>query len=97
MNRFLEDLGTRWVGAAQRRAVRIEAPTLDPKVADEVLELATVAAHTRERRLAPLSCFMAGVAAERLQAANPRLDDAAVAAFILEVRQELESETPAAT
>jgi len=97
MNQFLEDLGQRWVAAAQRRAVRIEAPALDPKLALEVLELARVAAHTGERRFAPLSCFMAGVAAERLQAANRRLDDATVAAFILEVRQELESETPAAT
>jgi hypothetical protein len=37
---------------------------------------------------------MAGVAAERLRAAKGSLDDAEVAAFILEVRQELESETP---
>jgi len=54
-----------------------------------------VAAHTQERRFAPLSCFMAGVATERLRAAKAGLDDAAVAEFILEVRQELEKEDPA--
>ncbi len=57
--------------------------------------LARVAAHTQERRFAPLSCFMAGVASERLRAAKGGLDDAAVAEFILEVRQELEKEYPA--
>jgi hypothetical protein len=84
------------VAAAHRRAAEIEAPSLDAKVALELLELARVAAHTQERRFAPLSCFMAGVAAERLRVAKGSLDDAAVAAFILEVRQELERDTPAA-
>ena len=96
MNQFFDDLGERWVAAAQRRAAEIEAPSLDAKVALELLELARVAAHTQERRFAPLSCFMAGVAAERLRVAKGSLDDAAVAAFILEVRQELERDTPAA-
>jgi hypothetical protein len=39
---------------------------------------------------------MAGVAAERLRAAKGSLDDTEVAALILEVRQELERENPAA-
>jgi hypothetical protein len=65
-------------------------------VALELLELARVAAHTQERRFAPLSCYMAGVAAERLRAAKGNLDEAEVAAFIFEIRQELEKETPAA-
>jgi hypothetical protein len=95
MNRFFDDLGERWVAAAQRRSARIEAPSLDAKVALELLDLARVAAQTQERRFAPLSCFMAGVAAERLRAAKGGLDDAAVAEFILEVRQELEKEYPA--
>src|SRR4030088_1206301 len=95
MNRFFDELGERWVEAADRRSAHIEAPTLDAKVALELLELARVAAHTRERRFAPLSCFMAGVAAERLRAAKASLDDSEVAAFILEVRQELEREPPA--
>lgn len=96
MNRFFDALGERWVVAAERRSALIEAPSLDAKVALELLELARVAAHTQERRFAPLSCFMAGVAAERLRAAKGSLDDAAVAAFILEVRQELERDTPTA-
>jgi Domain of unknown function (DUF6457) len=96
MNQFFEDLGKRWVAAAHRRGAPIEAPSLDPRVALELLELARVAAHTRERRFAPLSCFMAGVAAERMRIAKPGLDQGAVAAYIQEVRQELEAETPAA-
>jgi hypothetical protein len=94
MNRFFDDLGARWVTAAHRRSTRIEAPSLDAKVALELLELARVSAHTQERRFAPLSCFMAGVAAERLRAAKGGIDDAEVAAFILEVRKELEKESP---
>jgi len=95
MNRFFDDLGQRWVAAAQRRSARIEAPSLDAKVALELLDLARVAAHTQERRFAPLSCFMAGVATERLRTEKGGVDDAAVADFILEVRQELEKEYPA--
>jgi hypothetical protein len=84
------------VAAAERRSAKIEAPSLDAKVALELLELARVAAHTQERRFAPLSCYMAGVAAERVRTAKGSFDDAAVAALILEVRQELEREIPAA-
>ena len=83
------------MAAAERRSAHIEAPRLDAKVALELLELARVAAHTQERRFAPLSCYLAGVAAERLRAAKVSLDDSEVAAFILEVRQELEREAPA--
>jgi uncharacterized protein DUF6457 len=95
MNRFFDDLGERWVAAAQRRSARIEPPSLDAKVALELLDLARVAARTQERRFAPLSCFMAGVASERLRAAKGDVDDLEVAEFILEVRQELEKEYPA--
>ena len=84
------------MAAAERRSATIEAPSLDAKVSLELLELARVAAHTQERRFAPLSCYMAGVAAERMRAAKGSLDGAEIAAFILEVRQELEKETPAA-
>jgi len=94
MNQFFEELGQRWLAAARRRDAVVEAPSLDPRVALELLELARVAAHTRERRFAPLSCFMAGVAAERLRVARPDLDQADVAAYINEIRQELEAETP---
>ena len=70
MNRFFDDLGERWVAAAGRRSAQIEPPTLDAELALELLELARVAARTQERRFAPLACYMAGVAAERLRAAT---------------------------
>jgi len=94
MNRFFDDLGQRWMTAAQRRSARIEAPSLDSELALELLELARVAARTQERRFAPLACYTAGVAAERLRIAKGGIDDSTVAAFILEVRQELEKEYP---
>jgi hypothetical protein len=94
MNEFFEHLGRQWVEAAGRRDATIAAPTLDSRVALELLELARVAAHTRERRFAPLSCYLAGVAAERLRSQRPGTDDAAVAAFIEEVRHALEAEAP---
>ena len=97
MNRFFDDLGERWVAAAGRRSAKIAAPSLDAELALELLELARVAARTQERRFAPLACYMAGVAAERLREAKGDMDDAAVAAFILEVRQELEAEYPLPT
>jgi len=91
MNEFFADLGRRWVEAAKRRGVDIADPTLDSRVALELLELARVAAHTQERRFAPLTSYTAGVAAERLRAGRPDLDDAAVAAFILEVREQIDA------
>ncbi len=93
MNQFFEALGQDWVDAAERRGARIAKPELDSRVALELLELARVAAHTQERRFAPLTCYLAGVAAERIRVAT-QLDDAAVAAYILEVRQKLEAENP---
>jgi hypothetical protein len=94
MNQFFDDLGNRWVAGARRRDATIKAPSLDARIALELLELARVAAHTRERRFAPLSCYMAGVAAERLRMAKPGLDDGALADYINEIRKELEAETP---
>lgn len=92
MNQFFEELGRRWVAAAKRRGIDIDRPALDSRVALELLELARVAAHTQERRFAPLASYTAGVAAERLRAAQPDIDDAAIAELILEVRRELEGE-----
>jgi Domain of unknown function (DUF6457) len=97
MNEFFDQLGDRWVAAAQRRGAEIEPPSLDSRVALELLELARVAAHTQERRFAPLTSYVAGVAAERLRMAKPGLDDAAIAAFVQEVRQELERESASPT
>ncbi|HEY0829771.1 MAG TPA: DUF6457 domain-containing protein [Candidatus Dormibacteraeota bacterium] len=96
MNQFFEALGQDWVDAARTRGAEIAKPELDSRVALELLELARVAAHTQERRFAPLTCYLAGVAAERLREAEP-LDADGVAAFILEVRQKLEAEYPRPT
>ncbi|HZP96965.1 MAG TPA: DUF6457 domain-containing protein [Candidatus Limnocylindria bacterium] len=89
MNEFFASLGTRWHEAARRRGATIEAPALDPAVAEELLQLARVVAHAKERSYAPLASFTAGVAVERLRAAMA-LDPAAVAAYIREVREALE-------
>lgn len=92
MNEFFEQLGRHWVDAAERRGAAIEPPSLDSRVALELLELARVAAHTRERRFAPLSCYLAGVAAERLRTKLPGADDSVIAGFIEEVRHVLETD-----
>lgn len=94
MNEFFDRLGQQWVDAAERRGVTIAPPSLDSKVALELLELARVAAHTQERRFAPLTSYLAGVAVERLRAAGAGLDDSAIAEYVQEVRQQLERETP---
>lgn len=94
MNEFFESLGAHWVQAAKSRGAEITTPTLDSRVALELLELARVAAHTQERRFAPLTSYLAGVAAERLRGVKPELDETAIAEFIQEVRQKLEREVP---
>lgn len=91
MNAWFEALGRRFAEAAQERGARISTPELDPQIADEVLELARVAAHTKERRFAPLACFMAGVAVERLRQAGS-LSAADEAAFLRAIHQTLEAE-----
>ena len=93
MNEFFESLGKRWRAAAQRRGADIAEPELDPKIAEELLELARVAAHTKERRFAPLASYMAGIAAERLRQAKGS-DAEEIAAVIREVREELERDAP---
>lgn len=93
MNQFFEDLGRRWVEAAARRKAAIEQPELDSGIALELLELARVAAHTQERRFAPLASFMAGIAAERMRVATGA-PPAEIAEFIRDVRQEIEREPP---
>ncbi|HEV2034519.1 MAG TPA: DUF6457 domain-containing protein [Candidatus Dormibacteraeota bacterium] len=93
MNAFFESLGKRWVEAASQRGAAIEQPELDSGIALELLELARVAAHTQERRFAPLASFMAGVAAERLRVATGA-SVSEVAEFIREERQQIEREPP---
>jgi hypothetical protein len=93
VNEFFTSLGRRWQKAAERRGAKIEEPELDAKVALELLELARVAAHTKERRFAPLASYTAGIAAERLRSSKGA-DADAIAAYIREVREELEREPP---
>ena len=95
MNQFFEALGQQWVDAAQKRGAKIAKPELDSRVALELLELARVAAHTQERRFAPLATYVAGMTAERMRAAGSQGSPEDVAAIIREVREELERE-PAA-
>ena len=93
MNEFFAALGRRWRDAATKRGADIREPELDGKVAEELLELARVAAHTKERRFAPLATYTAGVAVERMRAsASPDAD--AIAAYIREVREDLERDIP---
>ncbi|MEA2634276.1 MAG: hypothetical protein QOH92_1043 [Chloroflexota bacterium] len=91
MNDWFEALARRFTHTARERGAQIASPELDSQVADEVLELARVAAHTKERRFAPLACYMAGVAVERLRQAGT-LSAADEAAYIKEIRRALEAE-----
>ncbi len=92
MNEFFSTLAARWRDAASRRGANIEAPALDAAVAEEILQLARVVAHSKERSFAPLASFTAGVAAERLRVAKGDTD---VAAYVREVRLALEKESTA--
>src|SRR5438132_11749876 len=91
MNDWFEALGRRLAEAAGDRGAKVAPPELDPQVSDEVLELARVAAHTKERRFAPLACFMAGVPVERFRhGGSPSAADEA--AYIRAIREEPEAE-----
>src|SRR5256714_11114294 len=89
MNTWFEALGRRFSEAARERGATVASPELDPQVADELLELARVASHSKERRFAPLACYMAGVAVERLrQAGSVSARDEA--AYLRTIRESLE-------
>jgi hypothetical protein len=94
VNEFFVSLGKRWSEAARARGAKIDGPTLEPDVAEEILELARVVSHTKERRFAPLATFTAGIAAERLRASKGTLEPGAAAAYVREVREALEREAP---
>ena len=93
MNDFFAALGRRWAEGADKRGVRMAPPELEPAVAEEILQLARVVAHSKECSFAPLASYTAGVAAERLRVAQGA-DSARIAAFIREAREELEREMP---
>ena len=92
MNPWFDQLGDLFVRAAAARKVGIDAPRLEPSLAEELLELARVTAHSQERRFAPLASFLAGVAAERLRAAGASADPETVAGMIHDVWRQLEAE-----
>lgn len=93
VNTFFDDLGDRFAQAAARRGATIEKPAITSDVAQEILELARVAAHTQERRFAPLASYVAGLAVERLQRGGAMPSAEAAAELIREVRTELEAES----
>jgi hypothetical protein len=95
LNAWFDDLAARLAAAARKRGVEIEPPSLSPAVGSELLELARVAAHTQERRFAPLASYLAGAAAERVKAAGGDASPAALASLIREVREDLEREAGA--
>ena len=97
MNTFFDDLGDRFAQAAARRGVTIEKPAITSEVAQEILELARVAAHTQERRFAPLASYVAGLAVERLERGGAVTSVEAAAELIREVRTELEAEAAPTT
>lgn len=74
MNAFFDELAATLVAEAKRRGTTIDPPQLEPKTAEELLELARVVSHTRERRFAPLACYVAGIAAARLKSQNSSID-----------------------
>ena len=74
MNAFFDELGAAFASEAKARGAEISAPKLDAPTADELLQLASVVAHTKERRFAPLACYLAGVAAGHAQAKNSSFD-----------------------
>jgi uncharacterized protein DUF6457 len=92
VNPWFDALGDRFAKAAIRRNAQIEPPQLDAAVADEILELAGVTAHTQERRFAPLASYLAGIAVERLRTAGRLAAPDDVAAYLREVRSSLEIE-----
>jgi hypothetical protein len=91
LNEFFQSLGRRYAEEARERGVEMDAPELDAQMALELLELTRVVAHNSERRFAPLSSYLAGIAAERFRAARPEATEAELAQYIEAVRKALET------
>ncbi len=94
MNPWFDRLGDRFVEAARQRKAVINPPRLEASSAEELLALAQVTAHTQERRFAPLACFMAGIAVERVRQAGSGTTPQEVASYLRDVRVALEIEAP---
>ncbi|MGH7715466.1 MAG: DUF6457 domain-containing protein [Vulcanimicrobiaceae bacterium] len=87
MNPFFDELGAILAEEANARGAGIGAPPLDNGPAKELLDLARVVAPSRDRRFAPLACYMAGIAIAQMQAKQPQVD---IAAYVKAVRVALE-------
>jgi hypothetical protein len=95
VNTFFEDLGARCAEVAARQGAAIEPPRLGNEEAAALLDLARVAAHTQERRFAPLASYLLGIAVERARQARSAGgpgEPGDAAALIREVRLGLEEE-----
>ena len=62
MNSFFEELGDAFAAAAHEQGITLEPPRLDEAVAAELLDFSRLVAHSTERRFAPLSTYLAGLA-----------------------------------
>ncbi len=87
MNPFFHQLGAMLVEEANARGAGIDAPTMDDDSSKELLDLARVVAHSRERRFAPLACYLIGIAIAKMQMKQPQLD---VANYVKALRVALE-------
>jgi hypothetical protein len=74
MNPFFHQLGAMLVEESNARGAGIGSPPLDDATAKELLDFARVVAHSRERRFAPLACYMVGIAIAQMQLKNPQID-----------------------
>jgi hypothetical protein len=88
VNPFFDELGALLAQTAAKKDVSIDAPAMDDRTSSELLDLARVVAHTRERRFAPLACYLAGIAVANMRTKKGDVD---VAAFVKDVRAALES------
>jgi len=89
MNPFFDQFGVMLVEEANARGADIAAPTMDDGTAKELLDLARVVAHSRERRFAPLACYLAGIAIATIQTKQPQLD---IANYVKALRIALEAQ-----
>ncbi len=87
MNPFFHQLGAMFVEEANALGAGIDAPAMDDGTTKEILDLARVIAHSRERRFAPLATYLAGIAIAKMQMKQPQLD---VANYIKAIRVALE-------
>jgi len=94
MNPFFHQLGAMLVEEANARGAGIDPPAMDEGTLKELLDLARVVAHSRERRFAPLACYLAGIAIAKMQMKQPQLN---VADYVKAIRVALEPQEDSAS